>query len=197
MRTSELPILLRRAAAQGAHITFLDTFTGANGSAPNARWTPSVAGWTIQSNRLDFAGASYGVLTAPSSLGDLTFSWDQDFSLNGSTFALWVVRFVDLNNYVFFQLNGSDILTLQTNIANVQTVIATDSVTRCGSGAGACSGSITVAGNNMSMTVTGGAQTPGTFGPNSTSQFASTGAGVGFGMNTGKTGNWWDNAQLA
>jgi hypothetical protein len=197
MLTAQIPVLLRHVPTGGARITFTDPFTGADGSSPNARWTQDSGTWQIQTNRLENRGGVFGVIHAASSTGDLTFSWDQDLSNAGSTFAMWIVRYVDPNNYVYFQLNGSDILVLHTNVAGVDTVIATDSTTRNGSGAGACSGSVSVSGNNISMTVTGGAQTPGTFGPNTVTALASTGAGVGFGMNTGKSGDWFDNAVLS
>lgn len=193
------PVIFNRhhtTAGGGAANFFTDSFTGANGSSPNARWNQLSSTWTIQNNRLENTGASYGEIVATSGIGDQTFTWDMDFSSAGSTFAEFIIRWVDTNNCLFFVLDASDILHFKKFVAGVTTDLQTDSVTRCGSGAGPCSGKIVISGNNISMQVIGGAQTPGTFGPFVEPTHAATGQAVGFGINVGKSGDYFDNVSV-
>lgn len=195
-----IPVIFNRhhttAGGGGPATFFFDDFTGVDGSAPNARWQDDGnAGWQIQSNRLEFRGASYGIVRAFTGTGNQTFEWDQDYGNAGSTFAIFLFRFVDFNNYLYYQLNGSDILTFHKWVAGVDTLLQTDTVERFGSASGPVHGKIVVAGNSITITATGG-NNPGSFGPFTESALAATGQGVGFGMNTGKSGNWIDNVQV-
>src|SRR5690349_17173380 len=107
-----IPVIYSRfhttPAGGGPSTFFTDPFTGADGSAPNAAWTDRNTNfWQIQSNRLENRGGGYGLIARATGLGDQTFTWDQDLGNAGSTFAIWMIRFVDFNNYIYYQLNGS------------------------------------------------------------------------------------------
>jgi len=197
-----IPVIYNRhhtTTGGGPSSYFSDSFTGADGSAPAGAWVDRNTNyWQIQSNRLENRGAGYGLIKRATGIGNQTFTFDQDFGNAGATFAIYMMRVVDFSNYIYYQLNGSDILTMGRVVAGVDSgVLQTDSTTRCGSGAGPCSVSIQVSGNSFTLVVTGGAQTPGTFGPFTDSTFAASGAGVGFGMNTGKSGCYFDNAAVS
>jgi hypothetical protein len=192
MLANLIPVLL--PVTGPPRLAWSDPFTGTNGTVIGAPWVQTIAGaYNIQNNRAENGSGSYAAITRTAGRGNYTFSWDQDFSSAGATFAQFIFRFTDFNNYCYFQLNGSDILVLHSVVGGTDNSLFTDSVTRNGSGAGACSGVITIAGNSISLTVTGGSQTPGTFGPNTITD-NTNGVGFGFGMNTGKAGDWVDNA---
>ncbi len=178
-------------------ITFSDAFTGSNGSAPNARWTGSPSGWEIDTNHLHFIGASYGTIVAACTPGNNTISVDIDLSSAGSSFAGWLISYIDANNATYIQLNGSEVLTLISLVAGVPTTIATDTGhTRCGATGGVVNVTVSNTGNSVTCVVAGGTD-PGTFGPFTVPSGGMGGAFVGLGINLSKVGDWFDNFVLS
>ncbi len=177
-----------------ARITFTDPFTGADGSAPNARWTGSPAGWEINTNHLRFIGASVGTILATCTAGNNTLDVDCDFSSASASFGAFYISYTDANNNAFVQLNASETLTINSMVSGSNTVVATDTghTTRLQAAA-----HIQVAnvGTTVTVTVTGGLD-PGTFN-GTVGAGAIGGTQVGLFMNTGKTSNFFDNCVLS
>jgi hypothetical protein len=181
-------------AGSGGGISFTDTFTGTNGDAPNVRWTGDQAGWEINTNHLRFIGSSYSFITAACTPGDNTIDVDVDFSAANFTFAFFGVSEVDASNYSYVQLDGSEELSIRYVVAGVETIVTPDTGhTRLNNGSGAHL-NITLVGTLITVTVTGGGD-PGQFSGN-VSAATIGGNKVGLGINTGKTGDWFDNYQL-
>lgn len=174
-------------------ITFLDTFTGADGSSPNARWTADQTGWQILSNKLVFQGSSFSSIWAACTPGNNTIDCDIDFSSNNFTFGgFWVCRDTAGNNGVYVQLDASEQITIGQKVSGTSTTIFTDTGhTRW---AAACHVNITIVGSVVTVTTTGGVD------PGSVNATVSGGTGqsnVGMIMNTGKSPDNFDNFQLS
>lgn len=174
-------------------ITFLDTFTGADGSAPNARWTADQSGWQILSNKLVFQGGSFSSIWAACTPGNNTIDCDIDFSSNGLTFGgFWVCRDTAGNNGVYVQLDSSEQITIGQKVSGTSTTVFTDTGhTRW---AAACHVNITIVGSVVTVTTTGGTD-PGIV--SGTVTGGTNQANVGMLINTGKSPDSFDNFQLS
>lgn len=175
-------------------ITFTDAFTGADGAALNGRWSGD-AGWTIQSNRASFGGAAYGEQFATCTPGDNTIDVDMDFGQAGAGFGEIVISRVDANNGCWIIANGSDELSISQKVAGVNSVVTADTGHNRFTGA-APHFNITLVGQLVTVTITGGADNGGFSG--TVNAAVINGAQVGMGMNgPGKDANWFDNFQLS
>lgn len=116
---------VRTVSTTSSRITFTDSFTGANGDTPNARWTQLQSGWTIQSNELSYNGGSYGTIVADCTAGDNDLSVSVPHGVGGSSYMTLTIRYVDSSNSVYVIRNGgnSESIDLVSYTAGVPTVI--------------------------------------------------------------------------
>lgn len=175
--------------SSSSKITFTDTFTGADGDPPNARWNPDLAGWTIQGNKLQFNGVSYSNIFANCTAGDNDFSFDIA-EVGGSAYLFWYIRYIDANNWVAGMRDEADnICKIKKCVASVVTEEAVDP------GAGPIGGGANLGIKSVGNLITLSINTT----PVCTATIAdhTSATNVGIGINSGHTADFIDNAVLA